>query len=216
MIAAVFSRPLSTSTSSRIGARGSRIDGSVKLTAELEDPQGILLLRSDAEVPMFSGDIDRPIILVAEAENHSFDFDLTDDYTPVPGDYTRGVVERQLELPAGKVIFAAFFPSVTCSSTSSTLAPILNLAHSASSLNPLRILTSASPARLPESVNATRHARSSSCPADRSPCDFLRQILSFALRQCVSLDAIVRSFRARVVGAQGLRFASVPLSTPDR
>jgi len=50
---------------------------------------------------MAYGDIDRPIILVAEAEDHSFDIDLTDDYTPIPGDYTRGVVERQLELPAG-------------------------------------------------------------------------------------------------------------------
>jgi len=82
-------------------ASGDYIDGSVKLTAELEDPQGILLLRSDGGVPMASGDIDRPIILVAEAEDHSFDIDLTDDYTPIPGDYTRGVVERQLELPAG-------------------------------------------------------------------------------------------------------------------
>ncbi|MCX7021487.1 MAG: C25 family cysteine peptidase [bacterium] len=82
-------------------ASGDYIDGSVKLTAELSDPQGILLIRSDGGVPMASGDIDRPIILVAEAENHSFDIDLTDAYKPVPGDYTRGVVERQLELPAG-------------------------------------------------------------------------------------------------------------------
>jgi hypothetical protein len=83
-------------------ASGDYIDGSVKLTAELCDPQGILLLRSDGGVPMASGDIDRPIILVAEADNHSFDIDLTDYYTPVTGDYTRGVVERQLELPAGE------------------------------------------------------------------------------------------------------------------
>jgi len=82
-------------------ASGDYIDGSVKLTAELEDPEGVLLLRSDGGVPMVSGDIDRPIILVAEAENHSFDIDLTDDYTPVTGDFTRGVVERQLDLPPG-------------------------------------------------------------------------------------------------------------------
>ncbi|HUT99066.1 MAG TPA: C25 family cysteine peptidase, partial [bacterium] len=83
-------------------ASGDYIDGSVKLTAELSDPQGILLLRSDGGVPMVSGDIDRPIILVAEADKHSFDIDLTDDYTPVSGDYTRGVIERQLELPPGE------------------------------------------------------------------------------------------------------------------
>jgi hypothetical protein len=82
-------------------ASGDYVDGSVKLTAELEDPQGILLIRSDGGVPMASGDIDRPIVLVARAENHSFDIDLTDYYTPVPGDYTRGAVERQLDLPAG-------------------------------------------------------------------------------------------------------------------
>ncbi|HDR06631.1 MAG TPA: hypothetical protein ENN88_03270, partial [Candidatus Coatesbacteria bacterium] len=71
-------------------ASGDYISGRVKLTAELEDPHGILLLRSDGGVPMASGDIDRPIVLFAQAGSHSFDIDLTDDYAPLPGDYTRG------------------------------------------------------------------------------------------------------------------------------
>jgi hypothetical protein len=80
---------------------GDYIDGNVKLTAELTDPHGILIARSDGDVPMSYGEIDRPIILVAEADDHSLDIDLTDLYKPVPGDHTRGVVEKQLELPAG-------------------------------------------------------------------------------------------------------------------
>ncbi|MCK4593806.1 hypothetical protein KAU45_04840, partial [bacterium] len=82
-------------------ASGDLIDGSVKLTAELSDPHGILIARSDGDVPMSSGEIDRPIILVAEADTHSFDIDLTDNFRVIPGDFRAGVIERQLELPPG-------------------------------------------------------------------------------------------------------------------
>ncbi len=82
-------------------ASGDLIDGSVKLTAELSDPHGILIARSDGGVPMSSGEIDRPIILVAEADTHNFDIDLTDNFRVVPGDFRAGVIERQLELPPG-------------------------------------------------------------------------------------------------------------------
>jgi len=58
--------------------------------------------------------------------------------------------------PAGNVTFAAFFPSVTCSSASSTVTPHLNRAHSASSLKPLRTLTSVWPEQSRESASETR------------------------------------------------------------
>lgn len=82
-------------------ASGDLVDGEVDVRIDLQDPHGILTARSDGGLGGISGEIDRPIVLSCAADGHSLELDLTEAFDPTPGDYTRGSVERTLELPAG-------------------------------------------------------------------------------------------------------------------
>ncbi len=82
-------------------SQGDTVNGKLTFTAELSDDHGLLIARSDGNVPMRYGDIDQPITLVADGGNFTFNLDLTDYYEPASDDYTRGRVSRELDLPQG-------------------------------------------------------------------------------------------------------------------
>lgn len=88
-------------------ASGDLVSGEFELELTLNDPHGILTVRDDAGMPGPAGDIDRPIVLTADAEGHSLQFDLTEDYATAADDYTRGVVSRSIELPPGRYTLTA-------------------------------------------------------------------------------------------------------------
>jgi len=82
-------------------SQGDTVNGKLTFTAELSDDHGLLIARSDGNVPMRYGDIDQPITLIAEGGNFTLNLDMTDYYEPASDDYTRGRISRELDLPPG-------------------------------------------------------------------------------------------------------------------
>lgn len=89
-------------------SQGDTVNGKLTFTAELSDDHGLLIVRSDGNVPMRYGDIDQPITLIAEGENFTLNLDLTDYYEPASDDYTRGRVSRKLDLPPGEYTLTVY------------------------------------------------------------------------------------------------------------